>query len=83
MQTLRNFLRLATPYWYSKDRWYAWIMLAVVIGCAMGIIEVGVYLNHWNKRFYDALARYDSAVMPELILEWGWYIAITVVLIII
>ena len=58
-------------------------MLAVVIGCAMGIIEVGVYLNHWNKRFYDALARYDSAVMPELILEWGWYIAITVVLIII
>lgn len=48
-------------------------MLAVVIGCAMGIIEVGVYLNHWNKRFYDALARYESAVMPELILEWMGY----------
>lgn len=58
-------------------------MLAVVIGCAMGIIEVGVYLNHWNKRFYDALARYESAVMPELILEWMGYIAVTVVLIII
>ena len=82
MQTLRNVLRLAAPYGYTKDRWYAWVMLSAVIGFAMGIVQVGVYLNHWNKRFYDALARYDAEMMPNLILEWIGFIAITVIFVI-
>lgn len=83
MRTLSNFLRLAAPYWMSAQRWYAWVMLVVVVGCAMGIIEVGVYLNRWNKRFYDALAQYDGSHMPDLVLEWLLYITITVLLVIV
>lgn len=78
MQTLRFFYQLAAPFWLNRKNWLAWLMLFSVIGLALYIIQVGVYINTWNKTFYDALANLDSSRILPLLLEYLGYIALTV-----
>lgn len=83
MQTLRSFLHLARPFWADPRRWLDWLLLIAVIGMALSIIWVGVWINLWNKTFYDALAAFDGAAMPRLIVMYLGYIALTVFFIVI
>ena len=78
MNTLRSFLYLARPFWANPRRWLDWLLLITVIGMALSIIWVGVWINLWNKAFYDALAAFDGAAMPRLVLMFLGYIALTV-----
>ena len=47
--------RLASPYFYSKDRWPGLILLASVLAIELSIVAINVLLNQWNNRFYNAL----------------------------
>ena len=76
MKTVRRFLLLARPFWYGKHNWSNWLLLAAVVGFSLAIVRVGVWITEWNKVFYDALAAFDGAAMPSLVLEFLLYIAL-------
>lgn len=79
MKTLRRFLRLAAPFWLARRQWREWLLLAAVVGFALAIIRIGVWLNAWDKVFYNALARFDGAAMPALLLQCLGYITMLVI----
>jgi putative ATP-binding cassette transporter len=66
--TLATIWRLASPYFYSEDRWVGRILLAAVIATELSIVAINVMLNQWNNRFYNALQdRNWDAFVSELL----------------
>ena len=53
--TLAIVWRIASPYFYSEDRWPGRILLAAVIAIELAIVGINVLLNSWNNTFYNAL----------------------------
>ena len=53
--TLAIIWRLASPYFYSEDRWPGRILLAAVVSIELAIVGINVLINQWNARFYNAL----------------------------
>jgi putative ATP-binding cassette transporter len=53
--TLVTIWRLASPYFYSEDKWPGRILLAAVIAIELSIVGINVLLNSWNNNFYNAL----------------------------
>ena len=51
--------RIASPYFYSEDRWAGRILLAAVIAIELSIVGLNVLLNSWNNAFYNALQDKD------------------------
>ena len=55
----RAFLRavwtLTRPYWISRERGKGLVLLAAVIGLALGLVWLEVQFNSWYKDFYDSL----------------------------
>lgn len=78
MQTLRQFYFLIRPYWFSSKQWLAWLLLIAIIGSGLAIVQISVYVNAWNKTFYDALTAFQTDKIPALLLEYLGYMAIIV-----
>jgi vitamin B12/bleomycin/antimicrobial peptide transport system ATP-binding/permease protein len=57
--TLAIVWRIASPYFYSEDRWPGRILLAAVIVIELSIVGINVLLNSWNNTFYNALQDKD------------------------
>jgi vitamin B12/bleomycin/antimicrobial peptide transport system ATP-binding/permease protein len=57
--TLAIVWRIASPYFYSEDRWAGRILLAAVIAIELSIVGLNVLLNSWNNAFYNALQDRD------------------------
>ena len=57
--TLAIVWRIASPYFYSEDRWPGRILLAAVILIELSIVGINVLLNSWNNTFYNALQDKD------------------------
>ncbi len=53
--TLAIVWRIASPYFYSEDRWAGRILLAAVVLIELSIVGINVLLNSWNNTFYNAL----------------------------
>ena len=53
--TLAIVWRIASPYFYSEDRWPGRILLAAVVAIELSIVGINVLLNSWNNSFYNAL----------------------------
>lgn len=78
MQTLSRFIQLSLPFWGNKKQWLAWLLLALVIAFSLAIIQVSVWITEWHKLFYDAIAEFNGAVIPQLILTFIGYIVLIV-----
>jgi putative ATP-binding cassette transporter len=74
--------RLASPYWWSEERWYARGLLAAVVGLNLGSVYLLVLLNDWNRLFYNSLEQKNQEEFTQQILRFSWlaaiYIAIAV-----
>jgi len=57
--TLAIAWRIASPYFYSEDRWPGRILLAAVVAIELSIVGINVLLNSWNNTFYNALQDKD------------------------
>ena len=79
MKTLRRFFSLAAPFWGARAQWREWLLLLAVVACSLAIIRINVWINEWNKVFYDALAEFNGAAMPELVVRYLAYLALVVV----
>ena len=51
----RAFWALARPYWVSSARRKGLLLLASVVGLALGLVWLEVQFNAWYKDFYDSL----------------------------
>ena len=78
MQTLRRFFRLIRPYWFSRTQWLAWTLLLAVLGLSLAIIYIGVFINQWNKDFYDALTAFETTKILPLSIQYLAYMALVV-----
>ena len=78
MNTLKKFFYLARPFWSGTHGRLQWLMLAVLIGFTLFSITISVWIAAWDKRFYDALAAFDGASMPTLIVEYLGYMAMII-----
>jgi len=56
----REAWRLATPYWSSDDKRWAWGLLAAVIVLNFLAVAIIIGLNIWRKLVFDALQHYDE-----------------------
>ncbi len=79
---MRDFWRLAKPYWVSEEKWKAIGLLVVVIALNLGNVYILVQLNEWRGEFYDSLQKLDKVAFGRLIWVFaGWafaYVAIAV-----
>lgn len=55
MSTLAIIWRLASPYFFSEDKWPGRILLAAVVAIELAIVGINVALNWWNARFFNAI----------------------------
>lgn len=55
ISTFRTVWRIASPYFFSEDRWAGRLLLAAVVAIELAIVGITVLLNEWNARFYNAL----------------------------
>ena len=78
MNILKKFSRLARPFWTGAHGRIQWLMLVVLIGFTLCSITISVWIAAWDKRFYDALAAFDGASMPALIVEYLGYMAMII-----
>src|SRR5580765_1242238 len=57
---LRDAWRIARPYWFSEERWFARGLLAVLLAMMLAQVWVNVRLNSWRNDFYNTLQDYDE-----------------------
>lgn len=50
---------LIRPYWFSDEKYSAWLLLFLNIICVLGVVAAGVGYNYFYKFFYDALQAVD------------------------
>lgn len=55
MPLLRDFWRLAGPYWRSPRRLTAWTLSGGMVALTVAQVALAVALNFWNLRFFDAI----------------------------
>jgi putative ATP-binding cassette transporter len=57
--SVRDFTRIAVPYFGSEDRWAGRGLLAAVISLQLFQVWLSVKFNAWNNAFYTALQNKD------------------------
>ena len=58
-------------------------MLAVTLGASLAIVKVATLMNAWDKKFYDAIEKFEKDLMLPLVGEFLIYTAIIVLFIVI
>ena len=48
MNLLRNFYRLAAPFWLTRQSWKAWLALGSAIACSLLFVQVVVLVARWD-----------------------------------
>lgn len=61
MHTLRNFWRLARPFWASEEKYPALLLLLATVLMTLCLVGVNILTNFWNLHFYNALQALDYA----------------------
>src|SRR4051794_29247305 len=57
---LRDAWRIARPYWFSEERWFARGLLAALIVMMLAQVWVNLRINSWRNDFYNTLQTYDE-----------------------
>ena len=50
-------------YWRGEARWRAWILTGAVLFFLLANLGAALAVNRWNKFFFDALERKDTATV--------------------
>jgi len=76
---LRDSWALLRPYWVSEDRKAGLSLLAVVIGLNLAVVAVNVWLNNWNRIFYNTLETKDFAGFKTALFQFCAIAAVFIV----
>ena len=58
-EVIRQFARIAGPYWQSEDRWYATFLTLTLVVLTAAQIGVPVAINFWILNLFDALEGHE------------------------
>jgi len=58
---MRRFFAAALPFWTGKTRVRAWLLTGIVLVLVAAQIATAVGVNAWNRLFFDALEKRDTA----------------------
>jgi vitamin B12/bleomycin/antimicrobial peptide transport system ATP-binding/permease protein len=64
---VRDVWRLIKPYWTSKEKFSAWLLLAAVIGLTLAMVYMSVQFNNWYNDFYNSLQEKDKEAFFRLL----------------
>jgi vitamin B12/bleomycin/antimicrobial peptide transport system ATP-binding/permease protein len=64
---LREAWRLSRPYYASEEKWFARILLGVIIAANLLLVGLNVWLNAWNQQFFNALQHKDWTAFIRLL----------------
>jgi len=56
-----KFMRLAGPFWRSKNSFIIWAETVLLIGLTVMQIELAVYITQWNAALFDAIEQRSMA----------------------
>ena len=56
-----RFWQSASGFWRGPNAWRAWLLAAVLISTVLLQLLVQFWLNFWNRDFFNAIERKDSA----------------------
>ncbi|HEY6720418.1 MAG TPA: ABC transporter ATP-binding protein/permease, partial [Burkholderiales bacterium] len=70
--------KLASPYWYSEERWRARGLLAAILVLTLGSVYLSVLFNYWNLKWYNALQEKNYTDFSALLLYFCFLAAIFV-----
>ncbi|MEG6508705.1 ABC transporter ATP-binding protein/permease [Methyloligella sp. 2.7D] len=59
MTTMRDFMRIALPYFNGEDKWAGRGLLGVVVAIQLFQVWLSVQFNTWYRNFYNALEQKD------------------------
>lgn len=68
------------PFWGNKSNWFSWTLLAVTLSSSLIVVRISVWLNTWQKEFFDALAELDASLIYHLLLQYIGLVAVIVLL---
>jgi ABC-type uncharacterized transport system fused permease/ATPase subunit len=58
-----RFWASASGFWRGLAAWRIWLLVVLLIGVVVGQLYVQFRFNYWNRDFFDALERRDSALL--------------------
>ena len=67
---VRDFWRLAKPYWNSEEKFKASLLLALCIIFNLLAIAGTVMINKWYNVFYDAIQNYNKVAFYHAIIKF-------------
>jgi putative ATP-binding cassette transporter len=59
--------RLAKPYFWSEEKWFANGLLIAIIALNLLMVFFNVILTYWNRDFFDAIQNMDSHSAIQLL----------------
>jgi putative ATP-binding cassette transporter len=68
---LRNGWRIASTYWFSDEKWSAWLLLLSAVGLNLVLVYITVQLNLWQGNFYLVIQDYNYAGFITAIIQYG------------
>lgn len=77
---LRSAWHIARSYWFSNEKWSAWLLLLSVIGLNLALVYITVQLNIWQGSFYHVIQNYNQQGFFAVITN---YVMLAVLLIIV
>lgn len=80
--SVRDFLKVALPYFQSDDRWRARTLLAGIVAVELALVYLFVLTNEWNVLFYNSLQdRNWDAFLWSLVVFLGLATAMVVLVV--
>ncbi|WP_312520346.1 ABC transporter ATP-binding protein/permease [Anaerospora sp.] len=64
---LRSAWTIARSYWFSEEKWSAWLLLISVISLNLVLVYITVQLNLWQSDFYQVIQNYNQSGFIESI----------------
>ncbi|MGK2915645.1 MAG: hypothetical protein ACSLE5_14575 [Porticoccaceae bacterium] len=70
---LRQFIRLASPYWNSEHKWQVRGVTLALFLLTLAQVCLAVWINYWNRALFDAL---EQRSLPGFLLQIGTFVVI-------
>ncbi|MGI6092915.1 MAG: ABC transporter ATP-binding protein/permease [Veillonellaceae bacterium] len=73
---LRSAWRIARAYWFSEEKWSAWLLLLTVIAFNLGLVYITVQINVWHSYFYQVIQDYNYPGFLDAVIQFAILAAI-------
>ena len=66
----RDFWALFKPYWFSKEKNTALLLLFAIVGLTLGMVYMNVQINQWQNLFFNTLQDKNKSEFYRLVVRF-------------